>query len=156
MNMKYIIFGAIVVLALVAAYAFFGKEALAPTKNEGEGTPTSGVVSYANSSADLIVVESPKPNETVGKTFSVSGQARGTWYFEASFPIEVRDAKGDVVLQTHADAEGEWMTEEFVPFKARVELPASFEGKATLVLKKDNPSGEPERDAWAWLPIVVR
>src|SRR3989338_625248 len=35
-----------------------------------------------------VVVTSPKPNAAVGKTFVVSGQAPGPWYFEASFPIK--------------------------------------------------------------------
>jgi hypothetical protein len=47
------------------------------------------------------------------------------------------------------------MTTEFVPYKAEVVLPESYIGEATLVLKKDNPSGMAENDASAEFNITV-
>ncbi len=103
--------------------------------------------------ADLIVVDSPIVSST---TITVTGKARGTWYFEASFPIEVRDAPGRLVGQGVAQAQEDWMTTEFVPFKATITLtevlPSGMPG--TLVLKKDNPSGLPEHDDSIEVPIV--
>ena len=110
---------------------------------------------YANSSADLIAVYLPFPGAVTGKTFSVTGKARGTWYFEASFPIEVLDNNGKVLAQTPAKAQGDWMTADFVPFKAELTVPQSYVGPATIVLKKDNPSGMPERDASVSIPITI-
>lgn len=110
---------------------------------------------WNNASPDLIVVESPLPGEVVPKTFTAAGRARGYWYFEASFPVEILDANGARLLITPAQAEGEWMTEEFVPFSVELSV-GTYTGPATLILHRDNPSGEPERDASVEIPIVIR
>jgi hypothetical protein len=112
-------------------------------------------LTYVNASADLIKVALPYPGAVTGKSFSVTGQARGTWYFEASFPIEVLDKDGKTLAMGHAEAQGEWMTENFVPFKGDIIVPASYMGPATLVLHKDNPSGLPEHDASVSFPITI-
>lgn len=116
---------------------------------------TSKLITYDNSSADLILVKLPYPGAVTGKEFSVIGKARGNWYFEASFPVEVLDKDGKRLFVGHAQAEGEWMTEEFVPFKSDVKVHENYMGPATLVLHKDNPSGEAKFDASISFPIVI-
>jgi hypothetical protein len=110
---------------------------------------------YLNASADQIKVKLPPPNAVVGKDFSVVGEARGTWFFEASFPIEVLDMNGKVIAQSPAHAESDWMTSEFVGFKADIKILQNYIGKATLVLKKDNPSGLESNDASISYPITI-
>lgn len=111
---------------------------------------------YENASENLIKVENPHPGGVVGKEFRVTGKARGSWFFEASFPIEVVGADGNTIASSHATAEGDWMTEEFVSFKSElIDLPSAYTGPATLILKKDNPSGLPENDASISIPITV-
>lgn len=115
-------------------------------------TPT-----YLNASADMIAVSNPTPGAVTGKSFTVTGQARGTWYFEASFPIEVRDARGNVIAtSTGAPADGaDWMTEELVPFTSEITVPESFIGEAVLVLMNDNPSGLPENARSMSIPFTI-
>ena len=67
---------------------------------------------------DLIRVDSPRPNAVIQSPLQIQGEARGTWFFEADFPIELLDAEGQVIGMAIATAQGEWMTEEFVPFTA--------------------------------------
>lgn len=110
---------------------------------------------YTNATKDLIVVSLPLPGNVTGKEFSIIGKARGTWFFEASFPVEVLDNNGKTLFSGPAHAEGDWMTTDFVPFKIDVKVPQSYTGKATVVLKKDNPSGLPERDASVMYPITI-
>ena len=112
-------------------------------------------IAYTNASADMIIVQLPFPGAVVGKEFSVVGKARGNWFFEASFPFDLRDPSGKIITQSYAQAEGEWMTTEFVPFKGEMKVPISYIGPATLVLMKDNPSGLPEYDASVSFPITV-
>lgn len=95
------------------------------------------------------------PGSTVGKTFNVIGEARGTWYFEASFPVQVRDPGNNLVGQGIAQAGADWMTENFVPFSSTVTV-ANYTGPATLVLLKDNPSGLPENDDAVFFPITIQ
>ncbi len=113
---------------------------------------------YVNASADDIVVDLPFPGAVTGKEFSVIGKARGYWFFEASFPVFVYDAAGNqlaVGLAAPEPPDSEWMTTEFVDFKADLVIPQSYIGPATLVLKKDNPSGEPEHDGSVAFPFTI-
>ncbi len=116
---------------------------------------TLNTITYTKSSSDLITVELPFPGAVTGKDFSVIGKARGVWFFEASFPIELRDANNKLLYTAIATAEGDWMTENFVPFKAEINAPASYIGKATLVLRKENASGLSEHDASISFPVTV-
>ena len=105
--------------------------------------------------SEMVKITSPLAGATVGKTFTVKGEARGQWYFEASFPVQVRDPNNDLVGSGIAQAEGEWMTTEFVPFSANVVV-TNYSGPATLVLLKDNPSGLPENEDAVSIPIIVQ
>lgn len=154
MEKNYIWIALVVLVILIGGYFLYAGNVQAPTVEEG--APSGGTFSYINASSDLIIVDSPKPGETVGQVFSVSGSARGYWFFEASFPVEILDNEGAVIGQGIAQAEGDWMTEEFVPFKARVELANPYYGDLFIVLKKDNPSGEPENDASVRFPAVIQ
>ncbi|OGJ59137.1 hypothetical protein A2635_04210 [Candidatus Peribacteria bacterium RIFCSPHIGHO2_01_FULL_51_9] len=102
----------------------------------------------------LITVTSPLPGDRITSPLTIKGQARGTWYFEATFPVVLTDWDGLIIAQGYAQAEGEWMTEDFVPFSATLtfEKPAYGE-RGTLVLQKDNPSGLPEHDDAVEIPI---
>src|SRR3989344_4416704 len=118
--------------------------------------PPRVLYTYMNASSNDIVVYVPQPRAEVSKTFSITGNARGPWYFEASFPISILDASGATLLQTHATADGEWMTEAFVPFSVDISLPSGYTGEATIVLNKDNPSGLPEHDASVSFQVIVK
>ena len=96
----------------------------------------------------------PSIGGVVVKNFTAVGEARGTWYFEASFPVEVRDPSNKIIGHGVAQAEGNWMTEDFVPFSAPIKI-EGYTGPATLVFLKDNPSGLPEKDDAVLFPIVV-
>jgi hypothetical protein len=103
-----------------------------------------------------VVVSSPKANTTVGSTFVAKGEAPGNWFFEASFPIQVRDKDGNVIGRTHANALGEWMTTSQVAFSATVNIEGGYTGPATLILMRDNPSGLPENDDSTEIPILIQ
>ncbi|MDP2650452.1 MAG: Gmad2 immunoglobulin-like domain-containing protein [bacterium] len=103
---------------------------------------------------DLIVLQSPKPGDIVTSPLTVRGKARGMWYFEATFPIVLTDWDGKIIAQWYAQADGDWMTEEFVPFEGTLEFEKpEFGERGTLILRKDNPSGLPEHDDALEIPI---
>jgi hypothetical protein len=95
---------------------------------------------------DKINVTNPTFNQVVTSPLTVTGEARGPWYFEASFPVKLLDANGKVLVQTHAQAQGDWMTSEFVPFTSTLTFAKPTTATGTLVLEKDNASGLPEHD----------
>lgn len=118
-------------------------------------TPQTSRAIYVNASSSMIHVTSPLPGATVPTTFTISGKARGGWYFEASFPYEIQDAAGKKIAEGPIQASGDWMTPEFVPFTRSVTV-GSYKGMATLILRNDNPSGLPENAASISLPIVIQ
>ena len=103
--------------------------------------------------ADLIKVSSPISNTTVKSPLIVQGEARGSWYFEASFPIHLLDANGNEIISTPATAKGDWMTNNFVPFEATLTFARPSTPTGTLVLQKDNPSGDPAHDDSISIPV---
>ncbi len=125
----------------------------------GEAQVPDDVNDMIESKADLIVVSSPKPNTTVSSPLTITGKARGTWFFEASFPITIVDWDGLIIGEGIATADGEWMTTEFVPFTATIsyDLPLNAPyTRGTLILMKDNPSGLPENDDALEIPVNLR
>lgn len=103
-----------------------------------------------------IKLESPKANQLISSPLTVTGTARGTWYFEASFPVRLLDANNQELAVRPAQAQGEWMTEDFVPFSVMLTFanPSTATGK--LILQKDNPSGDPARDEQIEIPVRFR
>jgi len=106
------------------------------------------------SKMNLIRLESPLPNSIITNPLSIKGEARGNWFFEASFPIYLTDWDGLIIAEGYATAEGEWMTTEFVPFSANLTFTKpEYKNNGSLILRKDNPSGLPEHDDALEIPI---
>ena len=116
---------------------------------------TDGVATTTNTGTSDVTVITPQSGASVPKKFTVTGSAPGTWYFEASFPIEVRTLANTVVGTGHATALTDWMTTAQVAFKADMTV-SGYSGPAILVLKRDNPSGLPQNDASTSIPIVIQ
>ena len=95
------------------------------------GTPPPAVDSSANAvvADSLVRVATPAPGDTVTSPLAVHGEARGTWFFEASFPVRLLDAEGHELAVTYARA-------------------------GTLALVKDNPSHQRGLDDERRIPIV--
>lgn len=140
--------GLLAVILIMVYFAFPKKEKVL------EDIQTSAIT-YVNASDNLIKVDLPFPGAVTGKEFKVMGQARGYWFFEASFPVEVLDKDGKILAKGIATAGSEWMTEEFVPFSADIKVPESYIGPATLILRKDNPSDMREKDAHISFPFTI-
>ena len=130
--------------------------------------PVDTPVGNALEKKDLIVLNTPKANDVIKSPLVIEGQARGYWFFEASFPIVLTDWDGKIIAEHYAEAQGEparttdgvqsggWMTEDFVPFKSTLTFtaPAGNNKRGFLILKKDNPSGLPEHDDALEIPVT--
>lgn len=108
---------------------------------------------------NLIRVDSPWPNQTVQSPLTITGEARGSWFFEASFPVVLTDWDGLIIGQGIAQAKSDWMTADFVPFEATLTFTAdknAYSNRGTLILRKDNPSGLPEYDDAFEIPVLIK
>ncbi len=169
--MKHIVLGFVVVgIVIVAAYVLLQNEAAAPESTLPPTTPVTPVptkpvalpaelVTHITDHSDRIVLVSPAPLDTISSPVMLTGKARGTWFFEASFPVSVVNWDGLVIGEGIATAEGDWMTEAFVPFTATISYsvdPDAYSNKGTLILKRDNPSGLPENDDALEIPVMLQ
>lgn len=103
--------------------------------------------------SDLIKVKKPEENVTINSPVVLEGEARGFWFFEGIAPVEITDAKGEKLGRGSIEAEGNWMTEDFVPFKGTLHFMENGEQDGRLILKRSNPSGLPEREMMYQIPV---
>ena len=107
---------------------------------------------------NLIRINSPRPNQVIQSPLTIAGEARGVWFFEASFPVVLTNWDGLIIAQGIATAKSDWMTTEFVPFEARLIFNVDknvYSNRGTLILRKDNPSGLPEHDDALEIPVII-
>ena len=119
------------------------------TENGGQNGTKNGTTTDNTQ----VRVTSPTSNSIVRSPLTVTGEARGSWYFEASFPIKMLDANGRLLGQSYVQAQGEWMTTNFVPFRGTITFTSPTTTTGTLVLEKDNPSGLPQYAAEVRIPV---
>lgn len=104
--------------------------------------------------SSLIRVLSPQKNSQIKSPIKINGQAVGNWYFEGSFPISVVGSNGKILGGGVATANGDWMTTEFVPFSSEVVFDKENATSGAIILKKDNPSGDPKLDDSIEIPVL--
>ncbi|HVZ76329.1 MAG TPA: Gmad2 immunoglobulin-like domain-containing protein [Candidatus Paceibacterota bacterium] len=155
---KWLVTGIIVLLVAICAgvaLIVIPAPAQAPaTSDQGQATTTPAITVGI---ADLITVDTPASGAAVSSPIAISGSARGNWYFEASFPIELKNSDGTVIAQMPGQAQGDWMTSDFVPFTASLTFPAQPAGShGTLVLMNDNPSGDPAKQKEVDIPVIFQ
>ncbi len=124
-----------------------------PTPVTATTTATS-----ASSSAPLsasVAVASPASGASVERTFTVTGVAPNGWYYEAVFPIQVRDGDDNLIASGQGQAQSDWTVQGPVRFSATITIPDSYSGPANLILLRDNPSGLPQNFDEVTLPIIV-
>lgn len=148
---------ACLLLFILAGILWFERIQEKPSVSVAQKSVKPEVVS-STSYKDLIkdVVETDVENRLspYAETISVTGKARGTWFFEGSFPVELLDANGVVMQKAIAKADGEWMTEDFVPFSVSIDYAPGITRTGLVVLKKDNPSGDPAHDDAFKIPVT--
>ena len=145
-----------VVLVVAAAYVVFSKlerkEIVPETKppvivQEEKKEPEKN---YEN----IIRVTKPQTGAEISSPLEISGEARGNWFFEASFPVRLVDENGKELASGIAEADGEWMTENFVPFKATLVFDRKTAKSGKLILLKANASDLEELDDSFAVPVV--
>lgn len=117
---------------------------------------SSSATSSQEASRAPIFIETPKANSEIDSPLVIRGEASGIWYFEANFSIHLEDADGNEIGVAIAQAQGDWMTVDFVPFAAELTYDTSNvenDEVGTLIFRKANASGLPEHDAELRIPV---
>ncbi|OIO48298.1 MAG: hypothetical protein AUJ32_00905 [Parcubacteria group bacterium CG1_02_40_82] len=114
--------------------------------NPSSPMPTSGCGTSQSTQEPDIIVTSPQSNQIITSPLSIEGKAKGSWYFEAVAPVRLLDDKGNVLASGQIQTQGDWMTSDYVPFKAELTFSYNATTSGTLLFHNDNPSGLPEND----------
>ncbi len=116
-------------------------------------TPKPTQATTTTSMEKMIRIDNIAPNQIITSPLTVTGQAVGNWYFEASFPVELLDGNGKSILIEPATAKSDWMTTNFVPFSITLSFSMPKTATGTLVFRNDNPSGLPENQKELRIPV---
>jgi hypothetical protein len=81
----------------------------------------------------------------------IKGKVRGNWLFEATAPVVVVNWDGLIIGEGYikTDEGYDWMTTDFVPFTGSISYDKTKLGTynyGSIILKKNNASGEPQFD----------
>lgn len=134
------------------------QESYPPRCQTPDGRYFIGELGNAAAKTDFIRLNYPRPYQSISSPLIIRGEARGTWFFEASFPVTLVDWDGRIIAESFVMAQGEWMTNDFVPFEGTIDFasPATAYNNGSLILRKDNPSGLPEYDDALEVPIIFQ
>lgn len=83
-------------------------------------------------------------------------KASWSWYFEASFPIELVDENGKKISEWYVTAQSDWMTSDYVPFSWTLKYSNPETEYWYIIFKKDNPSWLPEHDLEKRIKVKLR
>lgn len=111
---------------------------------------------YVNASKNDIFVTFPNPGGDVMSSVTVEGYARGSWYSEGVFPVEVKNVNGLTIGSGEGKANGEWITNDFVPFTAQIALRALYSGPAMVIISKGTQEVGAPSDASLSFPISIQ
>lgn len=100
-----------------------------------------------------IVLTIPIANSSVVSPLFVQGSAPGTWYFEASMPVDILNAEMQVVSSGYVTAQGDWMTTNSVPFSGTLTFTSASNTNGYIRFKKSNPSGESKYEQSILIPV---
>jgi len=152
---KFILVGvfSLLILALVGLgiWRTFSVRPVLPPVAKLPAAPPTGTYDLG-AKRQFLSIASPLSGAKLTSPLVITGRAR-LWYFEGSFPVELKDANGATLAAGQAAAQGDWMSDKFVPFKATLVFSKPSTGSGELVFKKDNPSGLPANDDQASVAV---
>lgn len=95
------------------------------------------------------------PCFAVNYSVTITGKLKGNYFFEGSAPVRIEDSTGKVILKTNLTATSDWMTQDYVSFKFTINPtdfnPSDFGGDATIIIERDDPSGQSKN----LMPIMI-
>lgn len=139
--------GFAVVVGLAAAIGIWA------SADKPGGDQMATTTTYTSTHGVPVTVTQPRSHAEVSSPLHVVGRVPGTWSFEASFGVDVLDADRNRLAAHYATVEGDWMTDQEVPFMADVKFKTPSTDSGFLVLHKANPEGGMGTDDSVEIPI---
>ncbi len=108
-----------------------------------------------------IIVTSPQAYATIKSPLTITGKAKGAWFFEGVFGVKLRYGGSRYVASGQVRAIGNWMTSDYVNFEAVLEFDRPIfitenvnNNYGELVLNNANPSDLPENALEFSIPVI--
>lgn len=141
---------AVIIIALVVVMTgivFFWDKLTQPAEELTQNQKAMIIRDKAAKAETMVHVVSPQPNYIVKSPLTVTGEIDASWFSKSgTFRVEIHDQQDVIIGTAEAKATGEEV-EDFVPFKADLNFMVPLSGTVgKLVIKKANPSGDPEDD----------
>ena len=146
----------IVLLLVITTGTFFYLSKTNNKKNNDQSIITRPVKSgeFTSFKCDQIKTDNLKENQVISSPLNFTGQIKGNWSFEGTFPIKITDKNNIVIANGVGQISGEWMTEKYVPFTSQIDFSVGSQVKeGKIIISKDNPSGLPENDDVVEIPV---
>lgn len=102
-------------------------------------------------------ITSPLPNSEIKSPITVSGRAKGVWFFEANAGLALLDSNKQPITIGNVTATTDWMTDDYVSFTGKITYPLAYKGQSGYIqFSNDNPSGLPENSKTFLVPVLFR
>ncbi len=124
------------------------------TKSTSGGNKQTATTTYKSEKGVKVTVNAPTSGAKVTSPLTVTGSVPGSWSFEAQFTVRLIDAQGNLLADSPAKLQGDWMTDKLVPFTANLSFGQGASKNGTLVLLKANPSGLDENNDSVVIPVT--
>lgn len=97
---------------------------------------------------DKIIITTPAKDAIITNPVTISGRARGTWFFEGSFPVEIYDEKNKLLASGKARSIPEsenvkWATNGYFDFKGEIRFDRPSINSGYILFRKDDAAGSP-------------
>ncbi len=129
------------------------EEAAATIRNILENIRLEPVEANARA-ADFIEITNLQPNATVASPLTIKGKAKGMWYFEGSFAVELVNAEGNTLAKEPAQAKGKWMIEKLAAFTATLTFETAEDEHGKVIFHRANPSGLAKNEMTYSIPVT--
>ncbi len=146
----------LVVLGLTGYYLYekgvfdISKDKEVAENEDGKGDGGEGLFETKKGAA--FTLTSPLPNSTVDCKFQIVGDMPSEWFFEGTFPYEIR-VGGELVHEGNVQTEDDWTEKSILHFVADVDCKDKCTGDGEIVLKNANPSGLTKNDDSYTIPV---
>lgn len=112
---------------------------------------------YQSAKGVTVFINNWAYNREVTSPLTITGQVPGSWSHEGVFPISIVYQDDIGLPGTTAELQGDWMTDELVPFTATLTFDDTLIGdEGVIVLRNANPSGMPANDDSLGLEVKFR
>ncbi|MFA6392164.1 MAG: GerMN domain-containing protein [Patescibacteria group bacterium] len=161
MKNKYLIIIIVILIVVIGVMIFYliqndGVNSNSSLNSNGQQDTNTAINTNSNTNSAMqsdVQVTKPVPDETVNSPLTVAGRAKGSWFFEAVFPVQIVDENDKQIGYGNAEAIGDWQTENYVDFTALLTFTKGSATAGFLVLQNANPSGIKSLEKELRIPI---